>query len=193
VIDGGPCELAASCLCGGADAPADGVLVATVTSSYQAQITATFGDTTGFSVGDAICVNQSAVGATILVPVQSGGDAAHVVLVPDGETCVPNFAFTVQLDDGGRPLACNSGIESAIPLTTQQAVDALRAQDCAGALAVLDSRWAQNECSAPGGCRTSPWSASPLGAASLIGLVLVAVLSFRRARSRSSSGCRASR
>ena len=169
--------------------PADGVLVAQVTASFQAQITATFGDATGFSVGDAICVNQSVVGATILVPVQNGGDA-EVILVPDGETCVPNFAYTVQLDDGGRPLACNSGLETNLPLSTQQAVDALRSPDCASALATLDARWSDTECSADSGCHASASSRAPLGAVALALAVALAV-SFRRRRSRSSRGRRA--
>jgi len=194
VTDGGPCDLAASCLCAGGTA--DGVLVATVTYSYEAQITATFGTTTGFAVGDSICVNQSAVGTTILVPVPSDADAAAIELVPDGETCVPNFAYTVELDDGGRPLACNSGIESTLPLTMQQAVDALQAQDCAASLAALDSRWSESECSAASGCRASPFGATPLGAASAVGVVLVFVLarsfSSRRRRSSNSSARRAS-
>lgn len=192
MLDGGPCNLAAACLCGGGNVPADGVLEATVTASFQAQVTATFGDTTGFAVGDSICVNQSVVGATILVPVQSGGDADHVVLVPDGETCVPNFAYTVQLDDGGRPLACNAGIEQQVPLTTQQAVDALRAQDCAAALGALDSRWSDSECTATSGCHASATAGAPLGAAA-VGLALVWAISSRRARSRCSGARRASR
>jgi hypothetical protein len=164
VTDGGSsCDIAAACMCGGAlvpagNVPADGVLEAEVTSAFQARVAATFGDTTGFAVGDMICVDQSVVGATILVPVQSGGDAAHVTLVPDGETCVPNFAYTVQLDDGGRPLACNAGIESQLPLTTQQAVDALRAQDCAASLGAVDARWTGSACAPPGGC-SAGWAA----------------------------------
>ena len=159
--------------------PADGVLEATLTTQYIAQITATFGDTTGFAVGDSICVNQSTVGATILVPVQSGGDAAHVILVPDGETCTPNFAYTVQLDDGGRPLACNAGSETSIPLTTQQAVDALRAQSCAATLAADDPRWGQNLCGAPGGCASSGADATLLGAAGALALVVIVALARR--------------
>jgi hypothetical protein len=161
------CDIASSCLCGGAfvhagNLPADGVLEATVTASYVAQVTATFGATTGFAVGDVICVDQSTVGATILVPLQSGTDAAQVVPPPpDGGTCVPNFAYTVQLDDAGRPLACNDGTESTLALTEQQAVAAMRASDCNASLASIDSHWADDECATSAGCNTS--GASALG------------------------------
>ncbi len=175
----GPCGIAAACLCNG-DLPATGVLQATVTTQYVAQITAAFGDTTGFAVGDSICVNQSAVGATILVPVGGGADAAHVVLVPDGETCTPNFAYTVELDDGGRPLSCNAGTESQLSLTTQQAVDALRASDCTASLAAVDSRWGANPCGPASGCATGG-DATLLGAAGALALV-VAVALARRVR-----------
>jgi len=171
-------------LCGGGDLPADGVLEATVTTEYQAQITATFGDATGFSIGDSICVNQSAVGATILVPVRNDADAAHVVLVPDGETCTPNFAYTVELDDAGRPLPCNAGNESSLSMTTQQAVDALRANDCTASLAAIDSRWSADPCGPASGCAVGggPTALGALGA-----IALGVAISWRRRRSRSSS------
>jgi hypothetical protein len=183
----GTCGIAASCLCSG-DLPARGVLEATVTTEYQAQITATFGDTTGFSIGDSICVNQSAVGATILVPIASDADAAHVVLVPDAETCTPNFAYTVQLDDAGRPLGCNAGNESSLTLTTQQAIDALRAQDCAASLGAVDARWSTSACVTSAGCALGGGTTAfgALGA-----IALVAWISSRRRRSRSSSARRA--
>lgn len=180
------CDIAASCLCGGAfvhagNLPADGVLEATVTSSYVGQVTRTFGTTTGFAVGDVICVDQSAVGATILVPVQDGSDAAHVVAPPpDGGTCVPNFAYTVQLDDAGRPLACNDGIESSLTLGEDQAVAALRANDCVASLGAIDSRWSQTDCATTSGC-------SEVGAPTSFGVAaaVIAVLAINRLRSRS--------
>jgi len=179
VPDAGYCDIAASCLCGGVyvhagNLPADGVLEATVTSSYVAQVTAVHG-TSSFKVGDVICVDQSMVGATILVPVQNGSDAAQVVFPPpDGGTCVPNYAYTVVLDDGGRPLACNDGTQAGLQLTTSEAVAALLAKDCKGSLASVDSHWAQNECSS-GGCQSSPSAPLALGA-----LVVLAVLLFLR-------------
>lgn len=192
MIDAGEyCDIASSCLCGGkyfqaGNLPATGVLEATVTQSFVAQITATFGTTTGFAVGDAICVDQSTVGATILVPV-STSDAAQVVPPPpDGGTCVPNFAYTVLLDDGGRPLACNDGIESQLALTEQQAVAAMQAPDCNANLASLDARWADNECTTPGGCNESAAPLHAVGAAA-IALIALAVLSSVRRRSARSA------
>ena len=188
------CDIAASCLCGGkyvqnGNVPADGVLEATITYAYQAQITATFGNVGSFAVGDTICVNQSVVGATILAPVKNGGDAAQVVLPPpDGGTCVPNFAFNVMLDDGGRPLSCNAGNEAQLALTTQQAVDALLASDCAASLAKSDSRWADNACTPSGGCQTSATGPGMGAVASLV--VVVLWISSRRFRPRGSRGCR---
>ena len=175
------CDIAASCLCGGqyvhaGNVPADGVLEATITYAYEAQITATFGSVGTFAVGDTICVDQSVVGATILVPVKSGGDAAQVVPPPpDGGTCVPNFAFTVMLDDGGRPLACNAGSEAQLSLTTQQAIDALQANDCTAALAKNDSRWSQNACAPSGGCQTSATTPTIGAIAMLIAIVGLAL------------------
>lgn len=187
------CDIAASCLCGGqfvqnGNVPADGVLEATVTYAYEAQITATFGNPGAFAVGDTICTNQSVVGATILIPVKSGSDAAQVVLPPpDGGTCVANFAFNVMLDDAGRPLSCNAGNEAQLSLTTQQAIDALLASDCTASLASSDSRWSESACATSGGCQTS--AAPPIGAA-LTTLAILAWLSFRRARPRGSGARR---
>lgn len=185
--DGGVlCDTAAACLCGGTyvhagNLPADGVLEATITSSYVAEVTNTFGTTTGFATGDVICVDQSAVGSTILVPIQNGGDAAHVVPPPpDGGTCVPNFAYTVLLDDGGRPLACNDGTESSLALTEQQAVAAMRASDCTASLGAIDSQWTKSACQSSSGCNASAAPAT-FGAAAT---ALVVVLAFNRLRSR---------
>jgi hypothetical protein len=192
--DASTCDIAASCLCGGAfvhagNVPADGVLEATITNVYEAQITATFGNVGAFAVGDVICVNQSAVGASILVPV-SHGDAAQVVLPPpEGGTCVPNYAFNVLLDDGGRPLSCNAGNESQLALTTQQAIDALLASDCTASLAKNDSRWSESACATSGGCQTSS-SAPGLGALVALAFVAWTVISSRRGRPRGSRACR---
>src|SRR5256885_13785969 len=131
-------ETAAACLCRG-DLPADGVLEATIFSSFEAQITAVHGNVGAFVVGETICVDQSVVGAAILVPIENASDAAQVVLPPpDGGTCVPNYAYTVLLDDGGRPLACNAGDESQLSLDTSKSIDALLPSDCAAALAKDD-------------------------------------------------------
>ncbi len=177
--DGGQqCDIAAACLCGGTyihagNLPADGVLEATITSSYVAQVTSTFGTTTGFATGDVICVDQSAVGASILVPVQSGSDAAHVVPPPpDGGTCVPNFAYTVLLDDGGRPLACNDGTESSLALTEQQAVTAMRASNCTASLGAIDSHWTESACQTSGGCNAS---AAPATFGVTVAIVVIAI------------------
>jgi hypothetical protein len=184
--DGGIyCDIAASCLCGGAyihagNLPADAVLEATITSSYVAQVTAIFGSAPAFTVGDVICIDQSVVGATILVPLQNAGDAAQAVLPPpEGGTCVPNYAYTVLLDDGGRPLACNDGTQSSLSLTTQQTIDALRAKSCATSLSALDSHWSQNECASPSGCHASP---SPVDALGACAVALGALLLLRRRR-----------
>jgi hypothetical protein len=189
VADAGYCDIAASCLCGGmyvhaGNVPADAVLEATITSSYVARVTTVIGTST-FAVGDVICVNQSAVGSTILVPIQNGSDAAQVVPPPpDGGTCVPDYAYTVLLDDGGRPLVCNDGTQSSLQLTTDQAVTALRAKSCAASLASIDSRWSQTDCASPGGCQVGPDAsgAIPFGA-------LLALLALMRCRYRSSSCC----
>jgi len=165
--------------------PADAVLEATITSSYVAQVTAIVGSTPAFSVGDVICVDQSVVGGTILVPVQNAGDASQVVHPPpDGGTCVPNFAYTVLLDDGGRPLACNDGTQASLALTTDQAVSAMRAPSCESSLAAIDPHWSQNECASSSGCHTSPTSPSSL---TLVGTLLtaVAVISLATALRRS--------
>jgi hypothetical protein len=178
VADAGYCDIAASCLCGGlyvqaGNIPATAVLEATVTTAYVAQITSIVGNTT-FAVGDTICVDQSEVGATILVPVQNGSDAAQVVLPPpEGGTCVPDYAYTVLLDDAGRPLACNDGTESSLLLTTNQAIAALQAPDCKASLASIDSRWSQTDCASSGGCSLAP-EAAGFGSI-LVGLVLVAL------------------
>ncbi len=172
--------------------PADGVLEATLTNAYEAQITATFGNVGAFAVGDVICVNQSVVGATILVPV-SHSDAAQVVLPPpEGGTCVPNYAFNVLLDDGGRPLSCNAGNESQLALTTQQAIDALLASDCTASLAKNDSRWSESACAPSGGCQTS--ASAPMGGA-LVTLAVLGWLAFssRRGRPRGSRARRDAR
>jgi hypothetical protein len=181
------CDIAASCLCGGlyvhaGNLPADGVLEATITNAYIAQVTAVFG-TTSFSVGSVICVDQSTVGATILVPVQSGGDAAQVVPPPpDGGTCVPDYAYTVQLDDGGRPLSCNDGTQGSLQLTTSQAVTALLAKDCSTSLGSIDSRWTQNDCESSGGCQSSPSAPASLVVGVAVSFVALLSLSARSRR-----------
>ena len=183
------CEIAATCLCRG-DLPADGVLEATLTAAFQAQITAVHGNVGAFAVGDTICVDQSIVGASILVPVKSDSDAAQVVLPPpDGGTCVPSYAYTVLLDDGGRPLACNDGVESQLSLDTPKAIDALTASDCTAALAKNDSRWSGSSCAPSGGCATT--FASPSAAGALVVVIVMACLSCRRGPSRCSSARRA--
>ncbi len=173
MTDAASCAIASTCLCGGENLPANGVLEATVTQSFVAQITATFGTTTGFAVGDAICVDQSVVGATILVPVQQDTDAAQVVLPPlDGGTCVPNYANTILLDDAGRPLACNDQNESALALTTPQAVAAMQASSCSASLSALDTRWSESSCADEGaGCNQS---GSALHASCVLGVVVIA-------------------
>lgn len=178
------CETAATCLCRG-DLPADGVLEATITAAFEARVTATHGNAGAFAIGDTICVDQSIVGASILVPIKSDSDAAQVVLPPPiGDsgvgTCVPNQAYTVLLDDGGRPLACNDGIESQLSLGTQKSIDALMASDCTGALAKDDSRWSGSSC-ALSGCSTT--FASPSAAGAAVALVILSVIVIRR------SGC----
>jgi hypothetical protein len=185
------CDIAASCLCGGqyvhaGNLPADGVLEATITTAYIAQVTAVFG-TTSFSVGSVICVDQSTVGATILVPVQNGSDAAQVVPPPpDGGTCVPDYAYTVLLDDGGRPLSCNDGTQASLQLSTSQAVTALLAKDCSASLGSIDSRWDQNDCASSGGCQTSP--AAPIGVAVGVIVLFGALRLSLSSRSRRQSG-----
>ena len=183
------CETAATCLCRG-DLPADGVLEATIFASFQAQITSVHGNVGAFVVGDTICVDQSVVGASILVPVKAASDAAQVVLPPpDGGTCVPNYAYTVLLDDGGRPLACNDGVESQLSLNTSKSVDALMASDCTAALAKDDSRWSGSSCASGGGCETS---AAPLsGTAALVVAIGLLFFSYRRGRSKGSTARRA--
>jgi len=165
--------------------PADAVLEATLTSAYIAQITAIDGTSTTFAIGDTICVNQSIVGANILVPVQNEGDAAQVVLPAlEGGACVPNVAYTILLDDGGRPLACNDGNQSNLPLTTQQAVAALRAPSCSASLASVSANWGQSDCETTGGCHTAPTFQAALGA----GLTLmVALVIARIAKKRNGS------
>ena len=182
------CETAATCLCRG-DLPADGVLEATVFASFEAQITNVHGNVGAFAVGDTICVDQSIVGASILVPVKSGSDAAQVVFPPEGGTCVPSYAFTVLLDDGGRPLACNDGIESQLSLGTSKSIDALLASDCTAALANGDSRWSGSSCAEGGGCATSASLGGPAGA--LVVAIFVLYVSYRRGRSKGSSASRA--
>jgi len=175
------CEIAATCLCRG-DLPADGVLEATITAAFQAQVTAVHGNAGAFAVGDTICVDQSVVGASILVPVKSDSDAAQVVLPPpDGGTCVPSYAYTVLLDDGGRPLACNDGVESQLSLDTQQSTLALMASDCTAALAKSDSRWSGSSCAPSGGCATT--FTSPSAAGALMTLTFLSVLVVLRSGS----------
>ncbi len=175
------CETAATCLCRG-DLPADGVLEATIFASFEAQVTVVHGNVGAFAVGDTLCVDQSIVGASILVPVKSVTDAAQVVLPPpDGGSCVPNYAYTVLLDDGGRPLACNDGIESQLSLDTPASIDALMASDCTAALAKDDARWSGTSCASSGGCETSLTSPSAAGA--LVALAILSALAVRR------SGC----
>ncbi len=184
------CDLASSCLCGGmyvqaSNLPADAVLEATLTSAYVAQVTAIDGTSSAYMVGDTICVNQSVVGANILVPVQNAGDAAQVVLPAlEAGACVPNVAYTVLLDDGGRPLACNNGTESSLPLTTAQAVAALRAPSCSASLATVNADWSQSDCNTSG-CHTAPTFQAALGAmATLVAAMLVARATRTIARRR---------
>lgn len=193
------CETAATCLCRG-DLPADGVLEATIFAAFQAQITKVHGNAGVFAVGDTICIDQSIVGASILVPLKSGSDAAQVVLPPplaEGGvgTCVPNQAFTVLLDDGGRPLACNDGIESQLSLDTPKSIDALMASDCTAALAKDDSRWAGSSCAPGGGCAVtfsgSAAATDGIGAGALACAIVIAFLSYRRGRPRRSTASRA--
>jgi hypothetical protein len=182
-------------LCRG-DLPADGVLEATIFASFQAQITAVHGNTGAFAVGNTICIDQSIVGASILVPVKSASDAAQVVMPPpllDGGsgTCVPNQAYTVLLDDGGRPLACNDGIEPQLPLDTAKSIDALMASDCTAAVAKSDSRWSESSCVAIGsGCATSASPVSGIGAL-VVAIAVLLFVSYRRCRSRRSPATRA--
>ena len=163
------------------------MLEATLTSAYVAQINAVYG-TSSFAVGDVICVDQSVVGSDILVPIQNGSDAAQVVPPPpDGGTCVPNYAYTVLLDDGGRPLACNDGTQSSLQLTTAQAVTALQATDCSASLAAIDSRWGQTDCATTGGCQSSPKvdGSLPVGMAALAVVVVSLLARLRRESHRS--------
>ena len=191
------CETAATCLCRG-DLPADGVLEATIFAAFQTQITNVHGNAGIFAVGQTICVDQSIVGASILVPLKSGSDAAQVVLPPpltEGGvgTCVPNQAFTVLLDDGGRPLACHDGVESQLSLDTPKSIDALLASDCTGALAKDDARWSGSSCaSGGGGCETSAAATDGVGAGALACAMVIAFLSYRRGRPRRSTASRAS-
>jgi hypothetical protein len=187
------CDIAATCLCRG-DLPADGVLEATIFAAFQAHITAVHGNASAFAIGETICIDQSVVGASILVPVKSASDAAQVVLPPplgDGGsgTCVPNQAYTVLLDDGGRPLACNDGIESQLSLDTPKSIAALMASDCTAALAKDDSRWSGSSC-APGGCETSALP-TDAWAGALVCSIAILFFSYRRGRSRSSAARRA--
>ena len=182
------CETAATCLCRG-DLPADGVLEATISAAFEAEITKVHGNVGAYAVGDTICVDQSIASATILVPVKIDSDAAHVVVAPDGGTCVPSYAYTVLLDDGGRPLACNDGIESQLSLDTQKSVDALMASDCTAALAKNDARWSESSCAPSGGCATSAFPVDGVGA--LVVAIAMAYVSYRRARPKRSSAARA--
>jgi len=188
------CETAATCLCRG-DLPADGVLEATIFASFQAQITNVHGNVGAFAIGQTICVDQSIVGATILAPVKNGSDAAQVVLPPPlGDagtgTCVPNNAYTVLLDDAGRPLGCNDGIESQLSLDQQKSIDALMASDCTAALAKDDGRWAGSSCAEGGGCSTSAPPLDGMGALVVVAIAIVFV-SYRRGRPKRSSAPRA--
>ena len=158
MVDAGTCDMAASCLCGAIDLPASNlpasaVLEATVTTAFIAEVTMVYGTTTAFAVGDTVCVDQSEVGATILIPVQNGGDAAQVVLPPpDGGTCVPNYAYTVLLDDAGRPMACD-GPQASLKLAPMDVVNALEAPSCSASLESVDPGWSQSDCGLlAGGC-----------------------------------------
>jgi hypothetical protein len=162
-----------------------------VLAAFQAQVTAVHGNVGSFAIGDTLCVNQSVVGATILVPVKSTSDAAQVVLPPpDGGTCVPNYAYTVLLDDGGRPLACNAGDESQLALDTPTSALALMASDCTAALAKNDARWSETSCASTG-CETSAPTTGVSGAGALVCAIAIAFFSYRRGRSKRSSASRA--
>jgi hypothetical protein len=162
--------------------PADAVLEATLTYAYIAQVTGIVGNSTTFSVGDTICVNQSVVGANILVPVQNAGDAAQVVLPAlEGGACVPNYAYTVLLDDGGRPVTCNDGTQVNLPLTTAQAIAALQAPSCTSSLAAVNASWSETDCSTSG-CHTAPTFQAAFGATATLLMTVVIARATRRRR-----------
>lgn len=149
------------------------MLEATVTYAYIAQVTGIVGSAPAFAVGDTICVDQSIVGANILVPVQNEGDAAQVVLPAlEGGACVPNYAYTILLDDAGRPLGCNDGTEANLPLTTTQAIAALQAPSCTASLEAVNDGWSASDC-ATTGCNVAPTFQAALGAGATLLLTLL--------------------
>jgi hypothetical protein len=167
---------------------ASGVLEVTITAAQTARIDAVYGDGLGHQVGDVIGVYETSVGATMLIPLQKASDAG----VADagagdagaaGAHC--NECLTgVKLDAAGRPSGCSwNETVKKLPISKQQAADALRAKSCSSSLQSVDPGWQQKPpCSS--GCNTS--GEAPESVAILLSVVsaVVALRAARNARKR---------
>jgi hypothetical protein len=181
------CETTAMCLCDarpGPSLPADGVIEAVVTAPYVARVTTLYGATHGFDVGQTLCVNETTIGAMVLVPTPF--TSAGLVYDTQSAACPSmNVHVSVTLEND-RPLACSYDPIGRLPLTKAQAVAALESNDCVATLGALDPRWqcgcistgvagaAIDACtptSASSSCAVSPRAESPATIAILIAIV----------------------
>jgi len=156
-----------SCLCGdvGYGGSADGVLEGTIVASSSGRSTMRideiYGNNGGHYSGEQISVAMTPIGTHLLAPLYAGSSDLGALIVLKND----------------RPEAC----PEPLPLSKQQAIDALRASDCNAALAKVDPRWADSVCKKEnGGCAVS--GSDPSSVAILC--AIVGAIAARRVRRR---------
>lgn len=162
----------AECVCnGGFDVPfpkADGVLEGPMVDKTSMRADVIHGDGSGFQVG-------------AIVPVTTTNALPNeIVLVPVTRAAAPMNALV--LDPTGRPYACSwNDTVKKLPVTKDQTIDALRADNCSQAMTAIAREWTQMRTQCGPDCSTSGGDAR-----ALIGLALLAVI-WRARRGRVSA------
>ena len=159
----------AECVCnGGFDAPfpkADGVLEGPMVDKASMRVDVIHGDGSGFAVGAIVPVTTT------------NAQPSEIVLVPVTKSMAP--ANAIVLDPNGRPYACSwNDTVKKLPVTKEQAIDALRADSCPQAMTAIAREWTQTRTQCGNDCNASSGDAS-----AWIGLaVIVAIWRARIAR-----------
>lgn len=201
------CQTAWSeCICGdpwnapgpgaGADGVMEGVTVHSTTGGDGVQVIAIHGDVGVAQVGAIYKVTDGSAlraGAPVLVPVSRSTTPEFYGIGPSGDDsgfssqpAPPNLTTSMLLliDGSGRPLRCNAGEETTLPVTKAQVVTALRSNDCRGEMAKVDSDWSDApSCGGACGCSAVGLRGEDAGVAVLLA-VAGAMIARRRARVR---------
>lgn len=152
----------AECVCnGGFDSPfpkADGVLEGPMVDRSNMRAEVIHGDGSGFQVGAIVPV------------VTTNAQPNEIVLVPVTKASAPVNAIV--LDPMGRPYACSwNDTVKKLPVTKDQAIDALRADNCGQAMTAIAPGWTQMRTQCGKDCNASGGDAS-----AWIGLALLVVI-----------------